>query len=68
MVSEGAALAALWGPELTAGSGSGGGGAPGSSAASSGGDPTYNAFTRLGRRVQAVAAAQVLCKLLTLPQ
>ena len=62
-VSEAAALTALWGPEITAGSSSSSAaGAAGISGALSGGDPTYNAFTRLGRRVQAVAAAQVLRK------
>ena len=60
VVSEHAALAALWGPQVNAGSSSSAGGAQGTAAASPAGDPTYNAFTRLGRRVQAVAAAQVL--------
>ncbi len=50
-VSEGAALTALWGPELTAGGGSGG-----SSDRGPAGDPAFNAFTRLGRRM---ATAQV---------
>ena len=49
-VSEGAALTALWGPELTAGGGDGG------SDRGPTGDPAFNAFTRLGRRM---AAAQV---------
>ena len=50
LVSEGAALTALWGPELTAAGGSSDGSLR---------DPTFDAFTRLGRRFQAVAAAQV---------